>query len=229
MIPPVPPSPANPPPPYPERHELPGWELLWARLTLQPGAEADLAALRRRVAERARGFFEPENLAGDSTLAALRRLFRAAGCDPTRYRPSSEALLRRVLKGEELPAIQPLVDINNALSVALAAPCCAMPEGSITPPITLRAGRAGETYDSLRGPLSLAGKPLLADALGPFGSPITDSRRVQVLAETGSAWLVAYLPEGEIDAETALGTLKDLLRQAPAARLDEAGHSPAAG
>src|SRR5262245_44043477 len=91
-----------PPPPFPVRLELAGWELLWARLAVVPGGEAELAALRRRIAGRARDLFEPGALSSDTTLAALRRLFRAAGCDPTRYRTSSEALLRRVVKGEEL-------------------------------------------------------------------------------------------------------------------------------
>lgn len=226
-----------PPPPFPVRLELPGWELLWARVALLPngsgsGGSRDaglsgIAGLRRQVAERARDLFDPVGLAADPTVAAMRRLFRAAGCDPTRHRPSSEALLRRLFKGEELPAIHPLVDLNNCLSVALAVPCCAMPEGSFTAPVVLRAGREGEAYESLRGPFGLAGKPLLADAEGPFGTPITDSTRVKVQEETERAWLVAYLPAGEIGGEAASRTLEELLRQAPVARLEESGLSAA--
>lgn len=214
------------PPSFPVVLELPGWELLWARLKGDPASaawRAGIADLRASVAARARRSFDAEGLAADPTVAALRRLFRAAGCDPTRYRPSSEALLRRLLKGEELPAIHPLVDLNNCLSVALAVPCCAMPEGSFAPPVVLRAGRPGESYESLRGPFSLEGKPLLADAEGPFGSPITDSRRVKVTEETARGWLVAYLPAGEVDGALARDTLEELLRQAPLARLAEVG------
>jgi DNA/RNA-binding domain of Phe-tRNA-synthetase-like protein len=215
-----------PPPSFPVALELPGWELLWARLEGDPASTAwtdGIVELRAEVAARARRSFDAEGLAADPTVAAMRRLFRAAGCDPTRYRPSSEALLRRLLKGEELPAIHPLVDLNNCLSVALAVPCCAMPEGSFAPPVVLRAGRPGESYESLRGPFSLEGKPLLADAEGPFGSPITDSRRVKVTEETARGWLVAYLPAGEVDGGLARDTLEELLRQAPLARLAEAG------
>jgi len=117
--------------------------------------------------------------------------------DPTRYRPSSEALLRRLLKGEELPAIHPLVDVNNCLSVTLAIPSCVMAEGTVEAPIRLRRGGEGERMDSLRGDFDLAGKPLLSDARGPFGTPITDSRRVAVGESTSTAWIVAYLPAGE--------------------------------
>jgi DNA/RNA-binding domain of Phe-tRNA-synthetase-like protein len=214
------------PTPFPVTHELAGWELVWFRLEAEQDREEALAALRRRVGERARADWgTAEALAADPTVAAVRSLFRAAGCDPTRYRPSSEALLRRLLKGEELPAIHPLVDLNNCLSVALAVPACVAADGSFSPPVVLRAGGAGESYESLRGPFNLEGKPLLADPQGPFGTPITDSRRVKVAGDTRAAWMVAYLPEGVVAAEVAGKALETLLAAAPVARVEEFGRS----
>jgi DNA/RNA-binding domain of Phe-tRNA-synthetase-like protein len=75
--------------PFEIRHELPGWTLVWMRLRLRPGAEERLADLCREVAEVARADFAGEGLSSHPTVAAVRALFRAAGCDPTRYRPSS--------------------------------------------------------------------------------------------------------------------------------------------
>jgi DNA/RNA-binding domain of Phe-tRNA-synthetase-like protein len=207
------------PTPFPVTHELAGWDLFWARLEAAPGQEEALTMLRRRAGERARSERDAESLSAHPTVAALRALFRAAGCDPTRYRPSSEALLRRLLKGDELPAIHPLVDLNNALSVALAVPCCIVAEGSFTPPVVLRAGGAGESYESLRGPFNLEGKPLLADAEGPFGTPITDSQRVKVTEGTRRAWIVAYLPAGVVAPEAAARVLSDLLAEFPVAAI----------
>jgi len=207
------------PTPFPVTHELEGWDLFWSRLEAVPGQGEALEALRRRAGERARSEHDAESLSAHPTVAALRALFRAAGCDPTRYRPSSEALLRRLLKGDELPAIHPLVDLNNALSVALAVPCCIVAEGSFAPPVVLRAGRAGESYESLRGPFNLEGKPLLADAEGPFGTPITDSQRVKVTEGTRGAWVVAYLPAGVVTPETAARVLGDLLAGFPVAAI----------
>jgi len=207
-------------PNLPVHFELPGWELYWVRLEVAPEPEAPLAALREAVVERARSTWTLETLPERPAIAAMRRLFRAAGCDPTRYRPSSEALLRRVLKGEALPAIHPLVDLNNCLSVALALPCCIVAEGSFTPPVTLRAGTAGESYESLRGPFNLEGKPLLADSEGPFGTPITDSQRVKVTDGTRRAWLVAYLPTGVVTLEAARHELEALLAEAPIAKIE---------
>ena len=210
---------------FPVVHELDGWDLFWIRVRTIPGKEKELAALRRATGDRARSAFTAEGLASHPTVAALRGLFRAAGCDPTRYRPSSEALLRRVLKGEDLPAIHPLVDLNNCLSATLAVPCCVVREGSFTPPVVLRAGTAGESYESLRGPFNLEGKPLLADAAGPFGTPITDSRRVKVTDETGRAWMVAYLPRDLVTPEATGEALDELLAAAPVASVEESGAS----
>jgi DNA/RNA-binding domain of Phe-tRNA-synthetase-like protein len=211
--------------PFTVTHELAGWDLFWVLLELASGGEGTLADLRRAVPERARGSLSLETLSADPTVAAVRGLFRAAGCDPTRHRPASEALLRRVLKGEDLPAIHPLVDLNNCFSVALAAPSGVAEEGSFEPPLVLRAGRAGESYESLRGPFNLEGKPLLADGEGPFGSPITDSQRIRVKDGTRRAWIVAYLPRGVVDAGKARRILDGLLAEAPVADVKALGLS----
>lgn len=207
--------------PFPIRMELPGWELFWALLEVVPGAtehDERLAALRREVVELARASLEGIDLSSHATVAAMRKLFRAAGTDPTRYRPASEALLRRVLKGEELPAIHPLVDINNCLSVELAVPCCVAAEGTFTPPLVFRSGLPGESYESLRGPFNLEGKPLLVDTEGPLDTPITGGVRVKVRPETQRAWMVAYLPEGAVTRERCGEVLAELMAKAPVVR-----------
>lgn len=190
-------------------HQLEGWLLVWRRLELADGGEAAVEARRRWVA-RARERWSMEGLAAEPVVTAMRRLFRTAGVDPTRYRPSSEALLRRVLKGEELPAIQPLVDVNNCVSIGLAVPSCVMAEGAVRGGVRLRAGREGERMESLRGDFDLVGKPLLEDELGPFGTPITDSRRVKVEEETRHAWLLAYLPAGVVGVGEVDAVLEEL-------------------
>lgn len=203
------------------RIELADWELAWFRLeaTGDTGALAALAARCSREAAALRARWTSAQLGEDAAVAALRRLFKAAGTDPGRYRPSSEALLRRLLKGEELPSIHPLVDLNNQLSIELKVPACVVREGSFAPPVTLRAGRPGEVLDSMRGALDLAGKPLLEDGEGPFGTPITDAHRVKVLPGTTAAWMVAYLPASVVDAARSRALLAEILAEAPVARL----------
>lgn len=205
--------------PFEVRFKVEGWRLFWAQLEVQAGNREALAAVARQVAERVRSELQRETLASHPTVAALRKLFKAAGCDPSRYRPSSEALLRRLLKGEELPVIHTLVDLNNCLSARLAVPCCVMEEGKIAPPFVFRVGKSGESYESLRGPFNLEAKPLLTDAEGPCDAPISGNQRVKVTGETKRAWLVAYLPAGVVAPEEAEQVVRELLGAAPVARV----------
>jgi DNA/RNA-binding domain of Phe-tRNA-synthetase-like protein len=207
------------------RHELPGWQLLWARFTMRGGAEEALGALRRRTQAEVRARWPLEMLAQQPTVAAIRALFRQAGCDPTRYRPSSEALLRRVLKGEDLPCILPAVDLNNLLSIELAVPACVMDARRVAPPLVLRAGRPGERMLSMRGDFDLEGKPLLEDGQGVFGTPITDSERVKVQADSMDIVLVAYLPAAVGLVGDARACLERLLAAAPVGVLHTTGTS----
>jgi DNA/RNA-binding domain of Phe-tRNA-synthetase-like protein len=173
----------------------------------------------RETARRARERFDVKGFSSKPPGSSLRKLFRAAGCDPTRYRPSSEALLRRILKGDDMPSIHPLVDISNCLSAELAVPCCVMTDGTFEPPLVFRAGTADESYQSLRGSFRLEGKPLLCDALGPLDCPITGNERVKVTAETHRAWLVAYLPSDAVDTAGARDALEKIVKAAPVVRV----------
>jgi len=174
---------------------LPGWRLYFALLKLGDDFnEERLAAVIEREEDTFRSRNAGQDLSSNATISHLRYLFRQAGTKPSRYRPSSEALARRVLKGNPLPRIFPLVDFNNLLSLRTLVPCCVMKTGSITPPIVLRCGQEGEQLSGLRGPFHLAGKPTLTDSVGPFGTPITDDHRVILGTDDREAVLAAYIP-----------------------------------
>jgi DNA/RNA-binding domain of Phe-tRNA-synthetase-like protein len=191
-------------------YALDGWRLYTADLTLTDEPEG-LEDLRRQIVGEVQASYEISTLASHPTVAAMRQLFRQAGTDPTRYRPSSEALLRRLLKSAEMPSILPFVDLNNCLSASLAVPCCVMAKGTFEGPFELRSGASGEAYESLRGPFNLEGRPLLLDQLGPCDSPITGSQRVKVTPETTRCTLVSYLPAGTVELAAANAELDRLL------------------
>ncbi len=198
---------------------LDGWEPLWFALEPTGCGGKELGRSRRDALRRLRERFPGGNLAEDPVVRAVRKLFRSAGTDPTRYRPSSEALARRLLKGGDLPDIHPMVDLNNLLSLRLMLPCCVVDPNALRPPFLLRRGRAGESMVSLRGPFNLEGKPVLEDELGPFGTPITDAERVRVKADTGEVWLVVYAVAGTAGRGVVRRHLEELLAEAPVARL----------
>jgi len=129
------------------------------------------------------------------TVKAVRTIFHKTGVDPTRYRPSSEALLRRVLKGKGLYFINSAVDVVNYFSLKTLLPMGVFNADSIKPPVEFRAGRDGETYQGVgRDVMNLSGFPLLADAEGPFGSAVSDSVRTRVTDSTTRLLWVTFVP-----------------------------------
>jgi DNA/RNA-binding domain of Phe-tRNA-synthetase-like protein len=109
-----------------------------------------------------------------------------------------------------MPAIFPLVDLNNCLSAELAVPSCVMVDGSFGGDLVWRSGAAGESYESLRGPFNLENKPVLFDSEGPLDTPITGNVRVKVEPDTRTAWLVAYMPASTLEIADAGAALDRL-------------------
>ena len=135
--------------------------------------------------------------------AAVRAMYRRAGIDPTRTRPSSEALLRRVRKGQELPRINSLVDVINWCSLETGLPYGLYDLDRIRGPVVLRLGRDGEQYAGIRKDVvHVAGRLTLADEDGPFGNPTSDSARTMVTGATTRALVVVFTPAGVTDSVT---------------------------
>jgi len=130
-------------------------------------------------------------------VAAARELYRAFGMDPTHTRPSSEALLRRVLQGKGLPRILNAVDLCNLCALRFLLPIGLYDAASVVPPVTLRRGRPGESYAGIRkDEVRLEGRPVLVDAQGPFGNPTSDSLRTSVAPSTRTVVMVIFAPAG---------------------------------
>lgn len=107
-----------------------------------------------------------------------RKLFRAFGVDPTKYRPSSEALWRRLKKNEDFPAINPCTDLTNLLSLEFQLPYGLYDLLQLQGEIVAVQGQTGDVYQGIRkDEIRLDGKPTLKDARGPFGNPSSDSLR----------------------------------------------------
>ena len=184
--------------------ELPGVKLGWAEADearVAP-ANARLAELMDRVCEGKRREFTVESLAEAPAIRAVRAMFREWEMDPSKYRPSSEALLRRVVQGKGLYRVSNVVDAGNLGSVETGWPYGCYDRAKIHAPITLRHGAAGETYEGIGKKMwHLEGRPVLADAAGPFGSPISDSTRSMVTETTREILTVIYAPEGVADTQ----------------------------
>ena len=152
---------------------------------------AEIEAARAELVQRHAGQ-SPSDIDG---LDPARRLYRAFGIDPTRTRPSSEALLRRALQGKPLPRILNAVDLCNLCALRFLLPIGLYDAASVRGDVTLRRGLPGEMYQGVRkDEVHLEGRPVLADQQGPFGNPTADSLRTAVTAETRALWMVIFGP-----------------------------------
>lgn len=125
-----------------------------------------------------------------------RELYRRFGTDPTRTRPSSEALLRRLRKGEGLPRVNSLVDVANAMSVQLQVPVGLYDLDKVKgDELVIRLGVKGETYEGIgKEHVNVAGRICVADAEGPCGNPSADSARTMITTSTERAAWIYFLP-----------------------------------
>ena len=142
-------------------------------------------------------------------VASTRALYHALGLDPTKNRPSSEALLRRVTAGKGFPRVHPLVDLTNLLSLLHQVSFGLYDLERIAGRVEIRLGAAGEGYPGIRKEwVNLEGRIILADEVGPFGNPTSDSLRTCVEGEPRRVLQVLFLEPGcpwgkESLAETA--------------------------
>lgn len=165
--------------------------LWWAGATVvdrEPRLDPLMAAAEARVRTRP-----------PAETAAVRTMYKQVGLDPTKTRPSNEALLRRVVKGMPLPRVNALVDVINWSSVEFQLPYGLYDLAHVRGDVTLRIGREGEEYGGIRkDAVHVGGRLVMADADGAFGNPTSDSARTMVTPATRDALVVVYAPH-EVD------------------------------
>ena len=155
---------------------------------------------------------------------AVRTMYKRVGLDPTKTRPSNEALLRRVRKGQPLPRVNSLVDVINWCSFEFQLPYGLYDAAHVSGDVTLRLGRDGEEYAGIRkDTVHVAGRITLVDEIGPFGNPTSDSARTMVTTNTRDALVVVFAP---VDVPRA--RLESVLDLTAARMADTAGGAEAA-
>ena len=129
-----------------------------------------------------------------------RALYRRFGQDPTRHRPSSEALLRRVRRGGKLPRVNSLVDVANVVSLRLQVPVGLYDLDRVQGDLTLRLGRPEESYTGIgKETVNVAGRLCVADEVGACGNPSADSARTMITTSTEQAAWIFFLPVRDRD------------------------------
>lgn len=139
-----------------------------------------------RQGEQFRQLFTNQTVKDISAIAATRSVYKACGKDPSRYRPSSEALIRRMLQGKQLYQIDTLVDLINLASITYGYSIGGFDADKFDgDTLTLGVGREGEPYEGIgRGMLNIAGLPVYRDATGGVGTPTSDNERTKMTLGT---------------------------------------------
>lgn len=147
---------------------------------------AELWAEINALGEKYKAEYTTETVKTISGIEATRRVYRACGKDPSRYRPAAEALIRRMLQGKELYQIDTLVDLINLASIAFGYSIGGFDADKfVGDTLTLGIGREGEPYEGIgRGMLNIAGLPVYRDAEGGVGTPTSDNERTKIELST---------------------------------------------
>ncbi|MCG6794195.1 B3/4 domain-containing protein [Geobacillus sp. YHL] len=136
---------------------------------------------------------QEKSIADIPEMVEWRRTFKQTGTDPSRYRPSSESLYRRIQKKSFIPPIHSAADINNFFSLYYKIPLGIYDLDRINGTVTLTIGTEQDEYIALNGrTVNFANKLVSKDERGPFGSPIVDSERTAVTRETKNALQIVY-------------------------------------
>ena len=148
-------------------------------------------------------------------ILATRLAYKALGKEPGRYRPSAEALCRRILREIPLYRVDTLVDIINIVSVKTGFSIGAFDMSKIEgEKLTLGVGKAGEDFEAIgRGQLNIEGLPVYRDAVGGIGTPTSDNERTKITATTQQLLVIINGYSGEEGLQDAIDLSVALLEK----------------
>jgi DNA/RNA-binding domain of Phe-tRNA-synthetase-like protein len=160
-----------------------------------------------------------ESIAAMTPVQALRATYKALGSDPSRYRGSSEALLRRITQGKGLYQVNTVVDINNLVSLESRRSVASYDRTKLGDRIVFRGGGEGESYEGIgKGAINVHGLPVFADDQGAFGSSTSDSQRAMITPQTTQLLMVIIAFDGEQGLQEQLARATRLLEEYATAR-----------
>jgi DNA/RNA-binding domain of Phe-tRNA-synthetase-like protein len=147
-------------------------------------------------------------------IAATRRVYKLLGKDPNRYRPSAEALCRRICRGIPVYQVNTIVDIINFVSVRTGFSIGGFDLNAIQGDLQLCVGTAEDEFEAIgRGKLNVDGLPLFRDSLGGIGTPTSDNERTKILLNTNHLLMIMNGYSGETGMDNAVKLTHDLLEK----------------
>lgn len=149
-----------------------------------------------------------------ATILATRQTYKKLGKDPNRYRPSAEAMCRRIVKGESLYQIDTLVDLINLVSLKTGYSIGGFDANKIQGDLVLGVGKENEPFEAIgRGQLNIGGLPVYRDEIGGIGTPTSDEERTKITPETSNLLMIINGYSGEKGLKEAVEYSVELLKK----------------
>ena len=192
--------------------------IVTAKIDNPPTPDALWSALMAEY-EHVASTYEMPMVIKREAIATTRAAYKACGKEPNRYRPSAEALMRRMVRGLDLYRTLTAIDLINLLSVETGHSIGGFDADAISGDVlTLGIGREGEPYEAIgRGPLHIAGMPVWRDAVGGIGTPTSDNDRTKLSESTRNLLMIINMYGLEAPVEEVEARAVELLRQYAAA------------
>jgi DNA/RNA-binding domain of Phe-tRNA-synthetase-like protein len=186
---------------------------LFGEIRIEPSGQVLLEYISTKLNDF-RSRHSVDNVSSIPMIKSTKEAYRKLGKDPSRYRPSAEALTRRTLQGKDLYLVNSLVDSLNLFSILTGISIGGYDRDKIEGIITFSSGRENEPYEAIgRGTLNIANLPLLRDDKGAFGSPTSDSTRTMITKETRNFLLVFFDFSPDNELEKIMGKADDHFRR----------------
>lgn len=159
--------------------------------------------------------YELQDLNKRPAIFANRQVYKKLGKDPNRYRPSAEALSRRIINGKGIYRLTTLIDIINLLSLQTGYSIGGFDSEKISgEKLTLDVGRAEDVFNAIgRGRLNIEGLPVYRDEIGGIGTPTSDEERTKLTPETTHLLMLVNIYGQEATAEEVEASVRELLSQ----------------
>ena len=168
--------------------------------------------IEKEVINNVKEMFTLENLTEQINIKTSRKAYKALGKEPSRYRVSSEALIRRILQGKGLYRINNVVDTNNLISIETGYSVGSYDLENLHGNINFRIGNIGEKYQGIgKEMINIENLPVFADDFGAYGSPTSDSTRAMITEKSKDILTVLISFNGIEELEKSIDIAKKYL------------------
>lgn len=158
--------------------------------------------------------FSMDDIANEKNIKVARQLYKGIGKDPYRYRISSEALIRRIVKGSGLYKINNVVDCNNLISINTKLSVGSYDIDRLGENLEFRIGRKDESYKGIgKEIINVENLPVFADENGAYGSPTSDSERAMITENTKNVLTVLISFDKDFDMESEISKASEMLKE----------------